>query len=149
MAQESKYVVFKLGEEKFGLPIESVERILPVQSVTPLPKAPKMFLGVFDLRGSTIPAIDARTRFSMPEVEDQRNFVVVITPEGRCALRVDEVAGIHAFDEDQVEWEGVLLEGKNDPFFKGIGKRNDELTLLLDPQHIVPSELKSRVASAA
>ncbi len=49
MAQGSKYVVFRLGDEKFGLPIESIERILPQQSVTSLPKSRKMFLGVFDL----------------------------------------------------------------------------------------------------
>ena len=51
---ETKYVVFQLGAERYGLPIDSVERILPSQSVTKLPKTPKMMLGVFDMRGETI-----------------------------------------------------------------------------------------------
>ena len=103
MAQESKYVVFRLGSQRFGLPIESVERILPVQLVTPMPKCPEMFLGLFDLRGSTIPAVDARLRLGLEAGAEAEKFVVVLTPEGRCGLRVDEVVGISNFTMEQVE----------------------------------------------
>ena len=61
---EKKFIVFLLANERYGIPIEAVERILPEQNPTPIPKSPEMFLGVFDLRGETIPAIDLRTRFS-------------------------------------------------------------------------------------
>ena len=66
---ETKYVVFQLDKERFGVPIDAVERILPSQEVTRLPRTPKMMLGVFDLRGSTIPAVDARLRFDMKEAD--------------------------------------------------------------------------------
>ena len=149
MAQESKYVVFRLGSQRFGLPIESVERILPVQPVTPMPKSPEMFLGLFDLRGSTIPVVDARLRLGMEAGAEVKNFVVVLTPEGRCALRVDEVVGISNFTMEQVEWEGVLIESRKDAFFKGIGKREKELTLILDPAHLIPVSLRANVFAAA
>ncbi len=146
---ENKYVIFKLGNERYGLPIESVERILPAQSVTRIPKTPKMLLGVFELRGSTIPTIDARMRFELPEIEDARNFVVVLTEEGRCALRVDYVDGIHSFEEDQVDANTNMLEERRDEMMSGIGKQGDLLTVLLDPTHLVPKTLKAKVAAAA
>jgi len=146
---ENKYVIFKLGNERYGLPIESVERILPAQSVTRIPKTPKMLLGVFELRGSTIPTIDARMRFELPEVEDARNFVVVLTEVGRCALRVDYVDGILGFDDDQVDAKTDMLEEKRDEMMSGIGKHGDELTVLLNPLHLVPKTLKTKVAAAA
>lgn len=146
---ENKYVIFKLGNERYGLPIESVERILPAQTVTRIPKTPKMLLGVFELRGSTIPTIDARMRFELPEVDDARNFVVVLTDEGRCALRVDYVDGILGFDDDQVDEKSSMLDDKRDEMMSGIGKHGEELTVLLNPLHLVPKTLKTKVAAAA
>jgi len=146
---DNKYVIFKLGSERYGLPIESVERILPAQAVTKIPKTPKMLLGVFELRGTTIPTIDARIRFEMPEVDDSRNFVVILTDAGRCALRVDYVDGIQTFDEEQVDEKTSILEDRNDEMLAGIGKDGDVLTVLLNPSHVVPKNLKGKIAAAA
>lgn len=145
---ENKYVIFRLGEEKYGIPIESVERILPDQSVTKLPRTPKMFLGVFEIRGETIPAIDARLRFDMEPTAVAKNFVVVMTGEGRCALRVDSVDGILNFDESEVDASPELFESKNDAFMQGVGKKGAELTVLIDPTYVVPSTLKSKLQVA-
>lgn len=146
---ENKYVIFKLGNERYGLPIASVERILPVQEVTRIPKTPKMLIGVFELRGSTIPTIDARMRFEMPEANDARNFVVILTEEGRCALRVDIVDGILSFEEGEIDENSSLVDDRNDDMLAGIGKQGEELTVLLDPLHLVPKAMRSKLAVAA
>lgn len=146
---ENKYVIFKLGNERYGLPIASVERILPVQEVTRIPKTPKMLIGVFELRGSTIPTIDARMRFEMPEANDARNFVVILTEEGRCALRVDLVDGILSFEEGEIDDNSSLVDNRNDDMLAGIGKHGEELTVLLDPLHLVPKAMRSKLAAAA
>lgn len=146
---ENKYVIFKLGNERYGLPIASVERILPVQEVTRIPKTPKMLIGVFELRGSTIPTIDARMRFELPEAADARNFVVILTEEGRCALRVDIVDGILSFEENEIDENSSLVDDRNDDMLAGIGKQGEELTVLLDPLHLVPKSMRSKLAIAA
>lgn len=146
---ETKYVVFKLGPERYGLPIEYVERILPAQNVTRLPRTPKVLLGVFDLRGATVPALDAWIRFGLEKTTECKNFVVVTTPEGRCALSVENVDGIVSLRDDQIEPPGALAKDESDPFLSGIGKQNEVLTVLLDPAHVVPKELRKRVATVA
>lgn len=146
---ENKYVIFKLGNERYGLPIASVERILPVQRVTRIPKTPKMLIGVFELRGNTIPTIDARMRFDMPEATDARNFVVILTEEGRCALRVDLVDGILSFEDNEIDDNSSLVDDRNDAMLAGIGKRGEELTVLLDPMHLVPKGVKGKLPAAA
>ncbi len=146
---ETKFVVFKLGKERYGLPIESVERILPNQDVTRLPRSPKVLLGVFDLRGTTVPALDAWQRFGMTQDDESHNFVVVITPEGRCALSVDRVDGIISLNEDQIEPPGTLSANEADPFLSGIGRQEDRLTVLIDPEKVVPKELRKKVAAVA
>jgi purine-binding chemotaxis protein CheW len=146
---EKKYVIFRLGQEKYGLPIESVERILPMQDVTRLPRTPKMLLGVFEMRGTTVPAIDARLRFELDQTEENQNFIVVLTEQGRCALSVDIVDGIITLDDAQVEKNSTLFDTKQDDFICGIGKQNDNLLVLLDPDGLVPRSLRSKIAAAA
>ncbi|MFN3962449.1 MAG: chemotaxis protein CheW, partial [Fimbriimonadaceae bacterium] len=59
---ESKYVVFSIGSELFGLEIEFTERILTAQKETRIPRSPAAMLGLFDLRGRTIPVFDLALR---------------------------------------------------------------------------------------
>jgi purine-binding chemotaxis protein CheW len=144
---ECKYVVFRLDTERYGIPIESVERILPAQTVTRVPRTPKMMLGVFDMRGATVPAIDARMRFGMDACPEARNFVVVQTDQGRCALKVDQVDGIITLTDEETEPATTVMDDKTDRFMKGIGKQGDTLTILLDPMHVVPKDVKAKIAA--
>ena len=145
---EMKYVVFQLDKERYGLPIDSVERILPSQTVTKIPKTPKMMLGVFDMRGETIAVLDARQRFGMKENEEGRNFVVVLSEGGRCALRVDVVVGINTYSDEHIDKTHALLD-PDDDFLNAIGKDGDTLTVLLDPEAIIPKSLRKKVAAVA
>jgi purine-binding chemotaxis protein CheW len=135
---ENRYVVFQLGTESYGIQIERVERILPELAVTPVPKAPKVFLGIFDLRGETMPALDMRRRLSLEVVEGACNYVVVSTEEGRCAVRVDGVKGIITISDDQVDHVEILNKKGEDPLFTGVGKTEQGLILLLEPNEMVP-----------
>ena len=145
---ETKFVIFRLGEERYGLPIEKVERIVPALVPTKLPRSSKALLGIFELRGQTIPVLDARIRFELPEYNDAKAFVIVLTPSGSCALRVDEVVGIIELSEKEKDVNPSILKNEKDDFIAGIGKKNDQLTLLLDPDNLVPTDLRSKVASA-
>jgi purine-binding chemotaxis protein CheW len=146
---ENKYVVFRLASERYALPIESVERILPTQEVTRLPRTPKMLLGVFEMRGITVPAIDARLRFELDQSEECQNFVVVMNQLGRCALSVDHVDGIVLLDDKDIEENQSMFEVKDDDFIKGIGRQKDSLLVLLEPESIIPPNLRKKVAAAA
>lgn len=147
---ESKYVVFQLDEELYGVPIDKVERILPQQSITSIPRTPKMLLGVFDIRGETIPAIDLRERFDMPSHDSDRNqLIVVLQDTGRCAWQVDGVTGIFSFDESDIEDSPTLVKGVDDQFLAGVGRHNDRLVVMLDCDHVVPHEINNTLAVAA
>jgi chemotaxis signal transduction protein len=72
---------------------------------------------------------------------------VILTEEGRCALRVDHVDGIVAFDEEEIDEKSAMLEDKNDDMMSGIGRHGDELTVLLDPAHLVPKQVRAKLAA--
>lgn len=146
---ELKFVVFSLGTELYGLPIEKVERILPEMGVTKLPRTPKMFLGVFDLRGDTIPVLDARARFEMKSHEESGTFIVIMTEAGRCSLRVDRVDGIRSIDEVDIQEEMGVTGGQLDDFLVGVARDGQDLIVVLEPEAILPSSMRTKMEKMA
>ena len=65
--EERQFVVFRLGDDEFGLPIEAVNEVARVpEQITRLPRTPKFLEGVVNLRGEVLPVVDQRRRFDMP-----------------------------------------------------------------------------------
>ena len=56
-------VVFALDEPRYALPLSAVERVVRAVEITPLPKAPEIVLGVINMQGQVVPAVDIRKRF--------------------------------------------------------------------------------------
>ena len=96
--QELRFLVFRLGDDEFALPIDAsrheVARV-PDQ-ITRLPKTPKFLEGVVNLRGDVLPVVDQRRRFDMPvsEAKADRRLVVVRTERHRAGLIVDSVSEV-------------------------------------------------------
>jgi purine-binding chemotaxis protein CheW len=104
--EERQFVVFRLGEDEFGLPIEAVNEVARVpDQITRLPKTPKFLEGVVNLRGDVLPVVDQRRRFDMPALEDKggRRLIVVRTERHRAGLIVDAVLEVLRCSADDIE----------------------------------------------
>lgn len=137
---EQKFVVFKVDNEIFGLPISDVERILSERPVTRVPRSPKIVTGIFELYGTTIPVVDMRLRFDRTPFEGEAKFVVVFVDEERVALRVDDMSGIYELTEEDVDRDTSFIAHKDDDFIAGIGKHGEELILLIEPKNLIPAK---------
>ena len=63
MAKDLQIVGFRVGNETFGVPIQSVHEIVRMMEITNVPDVPIYIEGVINLRGKIIPVIDLRKRF--------------------------------------------------------------------------------------
>lgn len=90
------FLVFKLGDDEFGLPIDAVVEVAQLPSqITRLPKAPKFLEGVVNLRGDVLPVVDQRRRFDMPPLAAEgRRLVIIKTDRHRAGLIVDSVSDV-------------------------------------------------------
>lgn len=98
-----RHVVFSLGEELFAVPIGTVQEVLPMPTVTPVPQAPHWLLGVINRRGNILGVVDVRRVLSCASrVPGPKERLLVVTTERfTLALQVDsveEIVGVH-FDE--------------------------------------------------
>ncbi|HEY1944892.1 MAG TPA: chemotaxis protein CheW [Roseiarcus sp.] len=95
-ALERQFVIFRLGDDEFALPVDAVEEVARVPDrITRIPKTPGFLEGVVNVRGEVLPVVDQRRRFNMPRFEGAgRRLVVVRTDRRRAGLIVDSVSEV-------------------------------------------------------
>jgi purine-binding chemotaxis protein CheW len=94
---EDDFVVFRLGEQEYGLPITAVEEVTrPPERVTKLPKGPAFIDGVINLRGHVVPVVDLRRRFEVSSTEPKpaQRILVLALGAGKTGFMVDSVSEI-------------------------------------------------------
>jgi purine-binding chemotaxis protein CheW len=142
---EAQFLVFRLGDDEFGLPIDSVDEVGAVPAnITRLPKTPKFLEGVVNLRGDVIPVVDQRRRFELPSVAESggRRLVVVRTAGVRAGLIVDSVSDVLRVAASAVEPPPNLTE-RIASLVRGVInlERSQRMVLVLDPAELLtPSE---------
>jgi purine-binding chemotaxis protein CheW len=95
-ARERQFVIFRLGDDEFALPVDAVEEVALVPDrITRIPKTPGFLEGVVNVRGDVLPVVDQRRRFNMPRFEGAgRRLLVVRTDRRRAGLIVDSVSEV-------------------------------------------------------
>lgn len=95
-------LLFRIGQEEFGMPIEAVDEVAPLPSqLTPLPNAPPFVQGVMNLRGDVIPVIDQVQRFSGDGATGLKKRVLVVQiGELRAGFIVDAVSEVVSVGAD-------------------------------------------------
>jgi purine-binding chemotaxis protein CheW len=99
-------VIFRLDDQRYGLPLQTVERIVRAAEVTRLPKAPAIVLGAIDVAGQVLPVLNVRRRFRLPDCDTSplHQFLIAWTRQRRVVLVIDEAQGvIEAPDIDIVD----------------------------------------------
>lgn len=105
---KKEFLTFRLSKEEFAVEILRVQEIRGWETPTPLPNVPPYVKGVVDLRGSVVPIIDLREKFSLPLSYDGTTVVIVVhvfTSQGErvVGLVVDAVSDVYTFDLNEVQ----------------------------------------------
>lgn len=140
-SEERIFLIFRLGDDEFDLPIEAVDEVALVpDKLTRVPKTPKFLEGVFNLRGDVVPIVDQRRRFDMPKLSqgDGRRLIVVRTERHRAGLIVDSVSEVLRTQADAIE-AAPELTGDISRLVRGVAnlKRQGRLVLLLEPAELL------------
>ncbi len=124
-------VVFEMGEQQFGLPIEVVSEIIPLIAVSPVPNMPSDWLGVANVRGHVTPVIDYRVRVGRAKDLPPLSAPLIVIRQGRqqAALLVEQIKQIVTLYVEQLDTAGIIHEGR--------------LLMLVDPKAILGRETPS------
>ncbi len=134
MNNEMKFVVFRLGDEEFGAPIQQVYEILRMVEITRVPRAPHFIVGVINLRGKVIPVLDLRQRFAFPQdtpAEKQRIMEVEIE-NYVLGMIVDSVTEVVSVPVNVIEPPPPIIADIGGEYLDGIAKFHDRIIILLN-----------------
>jgi len=141
-------VVFALGDQGYALRLDTVERVLRVVEITPLPKAPEVVLGVVDVHGTVVPAVDLRRRFRLPprELELSDRLIIARTSQRRLALVVDSVSGLTDVPEDRITGAASLPPGTG--YLEGVAILDDGLVIIHDLDQLIAFQEERELEAA-
>lgn len=150
---EEQLVVFRLGQEEFGVPIDSVQEIVRVPDLlTHVPKAPAFVEGVINLRGSVLPVIDLRRRLGLPGVErsDRQRIMVFVIERVCTGFIVDCVAEVLKVERRAIEPAPHLSSEQSLLLARMANlEKQKRMVQLLDPGHLVAEGDLAQLAGLA
>ena len=141
--QEVQLVVFRIGDEEFGVEINQVREIVKLVSITRMPKAPMFIEGVVNLRGQIITVIDLAKRLDLPSQGRTENSRIMVVEVGGnvVGMIVDAVSEVLRLSGEDIEDTPALIETQvHEQYLRGVGKISDRLLILLDLNAVMSSE---------
>ncbi|PVM82935.1 chemotaxis protein CheW [Caulobacter endophyticus] len=137
-ARRERFVVLRLGEERYGLPIAAVDEVVRLpETLSRLPRAPTYVRGVMNLRGKVVPVIDQRLRFSVTSPSTGAGRVVVVTIGAlQAGFAVDGVDSILEVDTADLLPAPDLTDEGGRVFDQAV-ERDGEVVLLIDPKALL------------
>ena len=135
-----KFLSCKLGGQRIGINISKVREVLPVQGITPIPKAHSSIEGLLNLRGKIITVINLRKRLEITELsESKRPMYVIVCDENELfSFLVDEVGEVLEFANSRFNKAPASLDECWKKCCLGVYQLTSGLLIALD----VPSILK-------
>jgi purine-binding chemotaxis protein CheW len=135
---ERQLVVFRLGDESYGVDIHAVREIIRMQPITAVPNAPAFIEGVTNLRGQICPVMDLRRRLAIeaPAPTADSRIVVVQVEGDDVGMMVDDVTEVLRIDNERISPAAALVSTREARLVASIANLDERLIIILDLAHL-------------
>lgn len=137
-AQTMQIVVFRLGQEEYGLHIHQIKEVVATPTITRMPQTPAFVRGVANIRGNIIAMLDLEEKFGLVRGQEngskENNFTLVIESEDyKMGILVREVP--NTLSISSANMEDSVFTGDNQSeqsYITGIVKLEKRLIIMID-----------------
>ncbi|NLR89638.1 MULTISPECIES: chemotaxis protein CheW [Flammeovirga] len=142
--KKSNIIVFRLGEEEYGLHIDQIKEVVITPRITKVPLTPSYVKGVANIRGNILAIIDLEDKFSLNRTisETSGYTLVVESHEYNMAILVKDVPNTLSVADTDIDYSPSVvadMQGEHD-YINGIIKIDDRLIILIDIFKIITKE---------
>jgi purine-binding chemotaxis protein CheW len=147
-------VVFKLGQEEYGLHIDQIKEVVITPTITRMPQTASFVRGVANIRGNVIAIFDLEDRFNLVRTSQDNNqkyTLVVESDDVKLGLLVNDVPNTVSVDAASLdESVGIINDANTETnYIKGIIKHNERLIILIDIFKVIDQEMNSAIKKTA
>lgn len=145
---EFKPIIFKVGQQMYGVDISVVQSIEKEQEVVVVPNTAEAIRGIMNLRGAIVPIYSLRKKFGMPiDTTISSQYVIVQNGTELLGLEVDIVEEIEVSEEDRLKQVPKLVRNNETKYLDKIIMLKNRLALILNIQELL-SELEKQSISS-
>jgi purine-binding chemotaxis protein CheW len=137
----NEYLAFTLGREEYGIDILRVQEIRGYEPVTRIANAPDFIKGVVNLRGTIVPVVDMRIKFSLgTPTYDQFTVVIILNIGGRVVgMVVDSVSDVTTLTPEQIKPAPEIGTSFDSDYLIGLGTLDERMLILVDIEKLMSS----------
>ena len=148
MASYFKPVIFKLGNESYGIDINLVSSIEKQVNVVSVPNTLQYIKGIIKLRNEIIPVINLRKKFNMKDSDvPGENVIIIKLPNITIAVEVDSVEEIHNIEESEIVDMPTIVKTADLKYFDKVVSLNGKLVVLINANYLLDENEQTSVAS--
>jgi purine-binding chemotaxis protein CheW len=161
--EEIQAVVFHLGEEDLAFEINGVREIIKIPEITKIPNSSDFVEGVINLRGQIKTVFNLKKKLGMKKGKAQKEGRIIIAEKNELSfgvivdsvvgvfkvkseditapsMIVDSVVGVFKVKSEDITAPSTVLGDEKSDYLKGIGRLDDRLVILLDPEKLFSVE---------
>lgn len=141
-----QYLTYRLEDEIFAVDVAKVREILDYTPATKVPGTPDFMRGVINVRGNVIPVVDMRLKFGLSQTEKTVDTCIVVLEismdeeEVVLGALVDSVQEVFELEASSIKPPPRMGTKWKTEFIKGIGKRNENLIIILDIDRVFSAD---------
>lgn len=130
-SESGRWATFYLAGEMLAVRVEDVQEVMMHQPLTPVPLAPSHIVGLLNLRGQIMPAIDLRQllHFTARSDDGQSSLLVLKTHEKLFSVVVDDIGDVLDLPKENWQAPPDTLGSQHRAFVFGICPIVDHVVL--------------------
>ena len=134
-------ITFTLGGEEFAFETGYASEVIRVPKLVKLPGNSTLIIGVFNLRGEIIAAMDIRPMLGLPQpaLTGSARIIVIKGKNFTTGILTEAVLGVHALPLEQFEPVVKSVDPAAREFLRGQIHRGNGMSLLLDIDRLLDS----------
>ena len=132
-------VIFRLGEQEFGLEIEQVREIIRIATVTPMPHTAAAVAGMINVRGKIIPVVDMGEYLGLPPAKPGliARIIIIEAAHIMVGLRVDTATDVLRVPSGSLESADEIVGRGGLADIAGVYKLDERLVALIDTKDLL------------
>lgn len=145
-----EFIVFSNNNQNFAINISYVSRIIEYEKPIKIPESSEFLMGVIKYSGKILPIIDLTKKLfhTLLSSCEESKIIVIGLKNSQIGLLVEDVLGIHKFEESQYEDSRIDTEVSKE-YINGFIKLEDDITIVLEPSKLFVQEQEEEIISAA
>jgi purine-binding chemotaxis protein CheW len=144
-------LLFALCKELFGINVENVLRVINLEKLIKVPKAPDFIAGAISLEGNVIPIIDLAKKIELGQTTISKATKVIVLEIHhdddmmQVGVMIDDVLDVIELDEAKMLPPALESMGFDTQTLDGMYKIDEDFYMILNATKIFEKELTSVV----